>query len=126
MSDFRRGGLFAVFAVLALAGCTGPEQNVRYACSHGMILNVTYEEGAERARIGDTIGQVRVLPEISSDATGTVYRDASVTFIRSGNTATYAANDSSHQTETCVARTSVPISPATPAPAGSSNAGNPG
>jgi hypothetical protein len=95
--------LAGAVAFPALAACTGPERVVRYECGHGMRLAVTYEEAAHRVVVADPIGQVRVLPEVSHDATGTVYRDAVVTFIDTGPTAIYAANDSDHSTTTCVA-----------------------
>ncbi len=100
----RSALIAAVFPFLALAACTGPERVVRYECNHGMRLTATYDEAAHRVEVADPIGQVRMLPEVSHDATGTVYRDASVTFIDSGPTAVYAANDSDHASTTCVAR----------------------
>lgn len=93
--------LLAPFVLLA--GCTGPQQVVHYSCTRGMLLDVTYEEATHVARVHDMIGQVRVLPEISVDASGTVYGDAAVKFTRNNDgSAIYAALDSSHDSVTCV------------------------
>lgn len=106
MTPRRPASLLAPLVLLlpAMAGCTGPQRVVRYECGHGMRLTATYEEEAHRVAVADPIGQVRVLPEVSHDATGTVYRDAVVTFIDTGQIAVYAANDSNHASTTCVAR----------------------
>ncbi len=88
--------------LLLLPACTGPEQTVRYSCSHGMLLDVTYEEATHIARVRDMIGQERALREISADASGTVYADAAVKFIRNDDgSVVYAARDSSHDSVTC-------------------------
>lgn len=85
-----------------LAGCTGPQQLVHYSCTRGMLLDVTYEEAIHVARVHDMIGQMRVLPEISADASGTVYGDAAVTFTRNNDgSAIYAARGGSHDSVTC-------------------------
>jgi hypothetical protein len=88
--------------LLLVPGCTGPQQMVHYSCEHGMLLDVTYEEATHTARVHDMIGQERVLPEVSSDPSGTIYRDSAVTFIRNvDGTVVYAARDSSHESITC-------------------------
>lgn len=88
--------------LVLLAGCTGPQQMVHYSCTRGMRLDVTYEEATHVARVHDMIGQVRVLPEISADASGTVYADRAVTFTRNNDgSVIYAALDSSHDSVTC-------------------------
>ncbi len=92
----------AVFSLALVAGCTGPQQVVHYSCNRGMRLDVTYEEATEIARVHDMIGQVRVLREISADATGTVYGDSAVQLIRNNDgTIVYAARDSHHDSVTC-------------------------
>ena len=92
----------AVFSLALVAGCTGPQQVVHYSCNRGMRLDVTYEEATHVARVHDMIGQVRVLPEISADASGTVYADRAVTFTRNNDgSVIYAALDSSHDSVTC-------------------------
>ncbi len=100
MTFSAKSALLLPFAFLA--GCTGPEQVVHYACTKGMRLDVTYEETTHVVRVHDMIGQMRVLREISTDASGTVYGDAAVTFTRNNDgSAVYAARDSSHDSVTC-------------------------
>ncbi|MGC8524529.1 MAG: hypothetical protein ACP5M5_09615 [Acidibrevibacterium sp.] len=91
-----------VLSLALVAGCTGPQEVVHYSCTHGMRLDVTYEEATQIARVHDMIGQVRVLSETSADATGTIYGDSAVQLIRNNDgTVVYAARDSHHDSVTC-------------------------
>ncbi len=111
-------------AVVAMGGCTGPQEYVHYRCSHGARLNVSFQTSAHTVTINDMVGQQHVLREVSSDGTQTVYQDVAVRFVRDGNTAEYSSIQGARRDLSCVADS--PVTSATPAWGDSSRSGNPG